>query len=218
MNNMNIEREMRFYLPLKELELQQVALKQFHYKGRYHEITIMYDNPNPDYTFYSLSIDGRLRLRAAKQTDKNSTSDDYGLVSWKQRIPSLKNEIMRHENEIEFNFNPTELHAVQSILEDVLHCPKISSYERYRNHYENGNIHITLDEFPFALMLELEINGNSESAEKQLINILSLLKLDSSSASSYSCDDMYRELCFKENKQPKPDILFNDPDMPHFVI
>lgn len=214
MNNINIEREMRFYFPLKKLKPQQADLQQFHYKGRYHEITIMYDNPNPKYTFYSSLIDGRLRLRAATPTDKN-LKNGYGFVSWKQRIPSLKNEIMRHENEIEFHFNPTELPAIQSILENILHCPKISSYERYRNHYENGDIHITLDEFPFALMLELEINGNSESGEKQLMDTLSLLKLDSASASSYSCDDMYRELCLKENKQPRSDILFNDSDMPH---
>lgn len=212
---MNIEREMRFYLPLEELELWQKNLKQFHHNGRYHEITIMYDNPNPAHTFYSASIDGRLRLRAAVPTDKNLTNG-YGLVSWKQRIPSLKNEIMRHENEVEFNFNPTELLVVQSIFEDVLHCPKISSYERYRSHYESGDIHITLDEFPFGLMLELEIKNNSKNAEKQLTELLLQFNLNVVSASSYSCDDMYRELCLKENKQPKQDILFNDPDMPRF--
>ena len=214
---MNIEREMRFYLPLEELESRQKILKQVRYKGRYHEITIMYDNPNSAYTFYSTSIDGRLRLRAATPTDKNLT-DGYGLVSWKQRIPSLKNEIMRHENEIEFSFNSAELPAVRSIFEDVLRCPKISSYERYRSHYESGDIHITLDEFPFGLMLELEIGVDSKNIEQQLMEILSQLNLNQVMVSSYSCDDMYRELCLKENKQPKQDILFNDPDMPHFRL
>jgi len=102
---MNIEREMRFYLSLKELKSWQTSLKQFHFNGRYHEITIMYDNPNLEYTFYSDYIDGRLRLRAGTPTN-DKLSNGYGLVSWKQRIPELKDEIMRHENEIEFNFNP----------------------------------------------------------------------------------------------------------------
>lgn len=209
-----IEREIRFYFPLGELKSIQTSLKQFNYDGRYHEITIMYDNPNPILSFYSDSIDGRLRLRVAKQTDGGSTENDYGLVSWKQRIPALKNEILRHENEIEFSFNTKEMSAVQSILENVLHCPRISSYERYRSYYKDGDINITLDEFPFALMLELEIIGDSEDGEDQIINILSRLKLSSSLASSYSCDDMYWELCIKESKEPKSDILFSNPDMP----
>ncbi|MEW6408400.1 MAG: hypothetical protein AB1465_06975 [Patescibacteria group bacterium] len=212
---MSIEREMRFYFSLKELESWKTVLKQLNYKGRYYEITIMYDNPNPKYTFYTASVDGRLRLRAATPTDKNAT-DGYGFVSWKQRIPSLKNELIKHENEIEFNFHPAELSAVQTIIEDVLHCPRISSYERYRNHYENGDIHITLDEFPFGLVLELEVKKNSEDIEQQLTKILLQLNLNSNNASHLSCDDMYRELCLKENKNPKSDILFNDPDMPRY--
>lgn len=208
---MNVEREMRFYLPSEELKSQQTILQQFNYGGRFHEITIMYDNPNPNYTFYSPSIDGRLRLRVATPTD-NKLSVGYGLVSWKQRIPELKNETMRSENEVEFNFNPTELSAVQSIFEDVLHSPKISSYERYRNHYEKNGIHITLDEFPFGLMLEFEINSND--GEQKIMEILHQFKLNATNASRYSCDDMYRELCLKEKKQSKSDILFNDHDMP----
>lgn len=208
---MSIEREMRFYLPSEELESQQIILQQFNYGGRFHEITVMYDNPNPHYTFYSPSIDGRLRLRAATPTD-DILSIGYGLVSWKQRIPELKNETMRNENEVEFSFNPTELLAVQSIFEDVLHCPKISSYERYRSHYEKNSIHITLDEFPFGLMLEFEINSND--GEQKIIEMLPQFKLNSTNASHYSCDDMYRELCLKEKKWPKSDISFNDPDMP----
>ena len=100
---------------------------------------------------------------------------------------------MRHENEIEFNFNPLELSAVQSIFENILHCPRISSYERYRNHYEKNGIHITLDEFPFGLMLEFEIS--SKNAKKYR---LPQFKLNSVNASHYSCDDMYRELCLKK--------------------
>lgn len=215
---MNIEREMRFYFPLGELKSMQASLKQFNYERRYYEITIMYDNPNPALSFYSDSVDGRLRLRAAKQTDGISTNNDYGLVSWKQRIPALKNEIIRHENEIEFSFDPKEMPAVQLIIENVLHCPRISSYERYRSYYKKGDITITLDEFPFALMLELEIAVDSKDGENQITNILPQLKLSPSLASSYSCDDMYRELCIKENKKPRSDVLFSDPDMPHLKI
>lgn len=209
-----IEREIRFYFPLGELKSMQASLKQFNYEGRYHEITIMYENPNPAFSFYSDSVDGRLRVRMAKQTDGVSADNDHGIVSWKQRIPAMKNEIIRHENEIEFSFDPKEMSAVQAIMENVLHCPRISSYERYRSYYKNGDIDITLDEFPFALMLELEIAEDSKDGENQITNILSQLKLSPSLASSYSCDDMYRELCIKERKEPKSDILFSDPDMP----
>lgn len=212
---MNIEREMRFYFPLEELEFWKSVLKKFNHKGRYYEITIMYDNPNPALTFYSASIDGRLRLRMARQTDEKSKNGNYGLLSWKQRIPSLKDEVIRHENEIEFGFNPEEFSSVQLILEDILHCPKISSYERYRSHYEINDIKVTLDEFPFALMIELEIQGDFNKGEKQIMDLLSQLKLDASLSSAYSCDDMYRELCINANKKASQNILFNDPDMPH---
>lgn len=210
---MNIECEMRFYFPNNRSETLRAKLKQFVYEGRYHEITTMYDNPNPDYTFYNSSIDGRLRIRMAKEMDATK-ENRYGLVSWKQRMPAFKGESIRHEHEIEFHFNYTEAPAIKEIFEHVLNCPRISSYERYRNHYKSDELHITLDEFPFGLMLEFEIATDSDDVKKYLLKILDQFGLEKKDASSYSCDDMYKELCLKKDKSPKPDILFDDQDMP----
>lgn len=212
---MNIERELRFFISQQELRSLQIKLQQFNHHGRFHEITIMYDNPNPVHTFYSPEIDGRLRLRVATPTDDKSIGE-YGLISWKQRIPESKNELIRHEKEIEYSFNPTQMSHVQAIFENVLNCPRISSYERYRSHYEADGIHITLDEFPFGLMLELEIDKSVVKTNQTdlLNNVLSKLNIPMKSASFYSCDDMYRELCNKKNIPPKSDILFSDKDMP----
>lgn len=215
MDNMNIESELRFFISHQELKHLQIKLRPFNNRGRFHEVTIMYDNPNPIHTFYSPEIDGRLRLRVATPSDDKSIGE-YGLVSWKQRIPESKNELVRHEKEVEFDFNPSQLPYVQAIFENILNCPRISSYERYRSHYEANKIHITLDEFPFGLMLELELNKSiSKTDETDILNtMLFELGISMKSASLYSCDDMYRELCRKKGVTPKSDILFSDKDMP----
>lgn len=60
---MKIEKEIRYYFSNDKLpELANKLGKIYKYTHSYHEITTMYDNPNPDFTFYSKKIDGRLRL------------------------------------------------------------------------------------------------------------------------------------------------------------
>ena len=205
---MTIEQEIRFYFSSEKLMFWREKLRKFEYRGQYYELTVMYDNPNPAYTFYAPSIDGRLRLRVANPIGKDlDITKRRGLVSWKQRIPEFQNEKIRHENEIEFNFNPSELQAVQIILEMVLKCPKISSYERRRSHYEGDEIHITLDEFPFGLMLEFEAGGNVKDAKERLTRMITQFGLNFQQASIYSCDDMYRALCL-EKKSSRSRIYY----------
>ena len=213
---MTIEQEIRFYFSSEKLIFWQEKLSQLEYRGQYYELTVMYDNPNPAYTFYAPSVDGRFRLRVANPLPGKDLDsiERRGLVSWKQRIPEFQNEKIRHENEIEFHFNPSELQAVQMMLETVLKCPRISSYERRRSYYDGDGVHITLDEFPFGLMLEFEVDEKTENIKERLTRVLTRFGLSLQQASTYSCDDMYRSLCLKKKKQQKPDILFNDSDMP----
>ncbi len=207
-----IEKEIRFYFPANKLKLLKNKLKKIEFCGSYYEMTKMYNNPNPEYDFYNPSIDGRLRLRYGMSL-KNKAKG-VGLISWKQRMPEHSNELIRKEREIEFNFDIEDLDNVEDIIENILRCPFVSSYERRRHYYDTSNFSITLDEFPFGLMLEFEFKKNNIS-NTDINNLLESFSLQGEEASFLSCDDMYKNLCLKNNKKSRSDILFSDKSMPH---
>lgn len=211
-DKIKIEKEIRFYFSTKKLAFLESKLKYFNFFGSCHEVTKMYNNPNPMYDFYNPSIDGRLRLRYGVFF-KDKTRG-VGLISWKQRILKHRNDLVRKEREVEFSFSMKDIDNVRVIIEEVLKCPFVSSYERRRHYYAANNFSITLDEFPFGLMLEFESKKN-KIANREINSLLKKFNLKIANASLLSCDDMYKDLCRKNNKRIKPNILFNDKDMPH---
>ncbi len=207
-----IEKEIRFYFSANKFDSLKNKLKNIKFCGSYYEMTKMYNNPNPKYDFYSPRVDGRLRLRYGKSLDNKSTG--IGLISWKQRIPKHLNERIRKEKEVEFNFDIKDIDNVEDIIENILHCPLMSSYERRRHYYSTSNFSITLDEFPFGLMLEFEFKKNN-IRNADINNLLNSFNLQIEKSSFLSCDDMYKNLCLEHNKKRKSDILFSDKKMPH---
>lgn len=220
--NKKIEREVRKILTdieYERLKERISELKDVVPGCAVKELTVMYDNPNPKLTFYSDSIDGRLRVRTAESGNKdllmkNSTETKHSMLTWKQRIPKYKNkeEEINREYEIEVSIEPGEMKSMIMILENVLHCPRISSYERNRETLYIGNVEIASDTFPYGHVVELELKDSED--EKQLTKIMNLLGLDSCLTSTISCDDMYKKLCKLNGINPKTDILFNDDTMP----
>lgn len=223
---MKIEKEIRYYFSNKELPELVEKLKRFYaYEYSYHEVTTMYDNPNPEFTFYSKEVDGRLRLRYSNIVD----SEEFGappseasadtskcLVTWKRRLPENKGESIRCEEEIEYTTPAGDFDAVRSILENVLQCKRVSSYERIRNFLSAENIQVTCDQFPYGIMLELEMK-NSQLGEGMLIDEVERLGLKLEDASELSCDDMYFKLCEESGVQQLPDIAFADKTMPQIA-
>lgn len=210
---MGIERELKYYLPFSEENNLVSKLSKFKYVYKKHELTLNYDNPNPSFSFYDKKIDGRLRLRIMHYLDGDNKGKIEGLFSWKQRIPEHSLSKIRHEKEIECLVYGQETEDLRAILQDVLRCPLISSYERERSHYHVDNIDVTLDKFPFGLMLELEFK-DLKGGRAELENILKEIGLNFDDASNLSCDDMYKYLCKKNNKAVQDNILFDDGDMP----
>jgi len=226
----NIERELRFVL--SDLQYQKFKTLVQNNSNLFVpgvsvlETTIMYDNPNPSFTFYSNEIDGRLRLRIssiAKQDLFNIMSDLSNCKSkltWKQRIPEFAKSDLRVEKEVEIHIDNDETNLLMVILSEVLKCPRISSYERYRETFytiDNG-IEIASDLFPYGHVIELELKDGSES---KLHDLVCLLGLDSTFPSKLSCDDMYYLLCKIANVLPQNDISFADNTMPkldHYLI
>lgn len=216
---MNTEKEIRFYFPkLKKNNLiEQIKLK-WEYSHSCKEVTTMYDNPNPDFTFYSEKIDGRLRIRNSEQIDdrgigpNQSSHGSACLVTWKRRLPEKKSNKIREEEEVEININADEAEQVVLIFEHILKCPVVSSYERVRHFFYGKNLQITLDEFPFGLMLEFELKGSGNDAT--LHKSISEMGLELDQASHLSCDDKYHELCENAGIKPRNNIKFSDSTMP----
>lgn len=212
---MRIEREIKFYFPIARLGDLKSRLKIFKYMHTKYELTLNYDNPNSALSFYDKKIDGRLRLRIMRYLDSRDKGKVSGLFSWKQRIPEHALSKIRHEHEVECRLSGEDADNMKIILSDVLKCPLISSYERERAHYHVDGLDITLDKFPYGLMLEIEIK-DEVSDHSELTDVLKKLKLDTKDSSNFSCDDMYKHLCHEQGKPIKPHILFDDTVMPLF--
>lgn len=218
-NKEKMEKELRFVLTGKEYEVFKENVRKneetFVPGKALLELTVMYDNPNPEYSFYQKSVDGRLRVRTAKPGKADilpaSTELPDSLLTWKQRIPEYQGNEVCQEREIEASISAEEMDAVILILEKVLHCPKISSYERNRETLYYDGIEIASDTFPYGHVVELELKSGNES---ELHELAARLGLNQTMISTKSCDDMYRWLCEKTHRQPQTDILFNDHEMP----
>lgn len=92
-----------------------------------------------------------------------------------------------------------------------MHFKLVESYERYRNIFENDDVEIALDEYPFGLALEIESKGDNpdEIIKKWVLN----LGLKLNDAYRLSWDDKYKELCEKQNIEQYNIVTF-DKKMP----
>lgn len=215
-----LEKELRYVLSDVQYEIFKKNVqnnnKLFILGNSLLETTIMYDNPNPALTFYNKTVDGRLRLRTAKISNGdifnyNSILEPQSMLTWKQRIPEYAKTDIRIEREIEVHFKQEEADLMALILSDVLKCPRISSYERYRETFYTDYIEIASDLFPYGHVVELELK---DGTEKNLIELAKILELTSMPRSRLSCDDLYKLLCEKAGIQDNTDILFADTTMP----
>ena len=207
----NLEKEAKFYFPNDELKnLHDIAIGAgLVFEGKFYELTRMFDNPNKEYSFYNPIIDGRLRFRVIKNMDLGT---EKAKLSWKRRLIEHNANDICIQEEVEVAVSDEDILSMLCILEKVLKCPTKSSYERYRNVYLGSGVEFTIDEFPFGLMLEIEIKDGTEDDIRNIIKNTHLNKFETS---KLSCDDMYRELCRREGIEHSSDIIFSDVNMPH---
>lgn len=216
---MKIEKEIKFYFNSSKLEEVRSKLGALEYINTKYELTVNYDNPNAELSFYNKKVDGRLRLRTMKILDGCNMGNSSCLLSWKQRIPEYSSTDIRQEHEIECSIDGKEAQDMRAILEDVLQCKLMSSYERERSYYKNknGTVEITLDKFPFGLMLEAELKDDN-AGEKEISEVIKDLEFEDERPSVLSCDGMYKKLCNEQGKKIKNHILFSDNEMPKYEI
>ena len=201
-----MEIESRFYYDLSDYEILNEKLKNIgllKYKGCFFEKTIQYDNPNPEFSFYSKEVDGRFRYRTSTNIINNEVSTK---LSWKRRINNTYNNGIHKEEEVEIKFKSSEeAENILFLIENVLKMPKIESYERYRNIYENDEVEIVVDKFPFIVALEIE---SKIEDEKAIMKWISKLNLDINKAYGLSWDDKYKEICNEKGIEPSKFVEF----------
>lgn len=206
-----MESELRFYYANNKYEkLNKMirAYKELNYEGCFYELTVQYDHPMNEKSFYNKEIDGRFRVRISKEINDGQSK---AKISWKRRcIQTLKGSVNKEE-EVELNFKYEELNNLKFLLEDVIQMKKVESYERYRNVFSNEDIEIVVDKYPFGIALEIENKSKEKNPEETILFWVNRLGLNADKAFRLSWDDKYTQLCKEQNVEIYKNITFNLP-------
>ncbi len=197
----NLELEIKFLFNSSDvfkIKEKILEIPEIFYEGKVYEKTTMLDNKEKIMD----KVDARLRVRQISQ--QKGDQDSKIEFSYKRRVKADGG--IKREEEIETAFI-ADINSFFHIL-NKMGYEITTSYERYREIYKIRGVKITIDEFPFGYILEIE------GSEKNINKICKLLKLRKEKSYALSCDDIYVELCEKKNIKPKNHILFNDPEMP----
>ena len=204
-----MEYEVRFYYSydnlddiLKNLEKERELEKQ----PRTYEKTIQYNHCDSKYDFYSKEVDGRFRLRISK-----NEVDTKCKLSWKRRLNNTTETNVNKEEEKEVRINNEDIDNFIYIIENVMHFGIIESYERYRNSFENEEIEISVDEYPFGVCVEVENKSTTRNPEEVVKEWTSKVGLDINKSYRLSWDDKYKELCEEQNVEKYSEVAFNKP-------
>ncbi|HJJ05844.1 MAG TPA: hypothetical protein OIM45_08450 [Clostridiaceae bacterium] len=206
-----MESELRFYYANNKYEkLNKMirAYKELNYEGCFYELTVQYDHPMNEKSFYNKEIDGRFRVRISKEINDGQSK---AKISWKRRcIQTLKGSVNKEE-EVELNFKYEELNNLKFLLEDVIQMKKVESYERYRNVFSNEDIEIVVDKYPFGIALEIENKSKEKNPEETILFWVNRLGLNADRAFRLSWDDKYTQLCKEQNVEIYKNVTFNLP-------
>lgn len=204
-----MEYEVRFYYDSEEVSKIIKLLKEIpelHSNCRIYEKTIQYNHVDPRYDFYTKETDGRFRLRISKNDLLNKCK-----LSWKQRIKDTTKGVVNKEIEKEVRVNPDDAENFIYIIENVMHFTVVESYERYRTIFENNDIEIAVDEYPFGLCLEIENKSIGKKPEEVVKYWTKRLGLDIDKAYRLSWDDKYENLCHEQGIDCYKEVTFDKP-------
>lgn len=211
-----MENELRFYYSeskYEELNNMIRKINDLRYDGCFYELTVQYDHPNHEQSFYSKEVDGRFRVRTSKEITTNLSK---AKISWKKRNKDTFNGIANKEEEVELDFKYDELNNLFFLLENVIKMKKVESYERYRNIYYNKDIEIVVDKYPFGIALEIENKSNEKQPENTIMFWINKLGLSVENSFRLSWDDKYTQLCREQNIEIFKNVTFGLP-MPKVI-
>lgn len=206
-----MESELRFYYSSNKYEKLNKKLKMYkdlNYEGCFYELTVQYDHPMEEKSFYNKEIDGRFRIRTSKEINTEQTK---AKISWKRRNIQTFKGIVNKEEEVEITFEYDELDKLSFLLENVIQMKKVESYERYRNVFSNEDIEIVVDKYPFGIALEIENKSKEKSPEETILFWINRLELNLDKAFRLSWDDKYTQLCKDQNVKIFKNVTFDLP-------
>ena len=204
-----MEEEIRFYFSYDKYEelLEKLKkIKELKNEGCYLELTIQYDHPNQEKSFYDKKVDGRFRLRSSINIENNV---EKSKISWKRRIDN-ENKNINVEEEIEVELNANQVNNLQTLLEQVLKMKRIESYQRYRNVFVNSDVEIVVDKYPFGIALEIENKSKTQKGEDVINKWVKELNLNIEERYKLSWDDKYISLCKEQGIIPVKDVIFDE--------
>ncbi|MBO5348408.1 MAG: hypothetical protein J6A89_01110 [Clostridia bacterium] len=206
-----MESELRFYYAIDKYEKLNEMLKKhkdLKFEGCFYELTVQYDHPMDEKSFYNEEIDGRFRIRTSKEIN---TQQSKSKISWKRRCTHTFKGVVNKEEEVEINFEYDQLNNLIFLLENVIQMKKIESYERYRNVFCNEDIEIVVDKYPFGIALEIENKSIKKSPEETILFWVNRLGLNLDNAFRLSWDDKYTQLCKEQNVEIFKNVTFDLP-------
>ena len=206
-----MEYEVRFYYETGELNNILNDLRKessLSNKPRTYEKTIQYNHSDQKYDFYSKEIDGRFRVRVS-----SNESETKCKLSWKRRLKNTTETEVNKEEEKEVRINPEDIDNFLFIVSNVMHFSVVESYERYRTVFENEDVEISVDEYPFGICLEIENKSTTKNAEDVVKHWVNKIGLNISDAYRLSWDDKYLELCEEQGIERFNEVTF-DKQMP----
>ncbi len=204
-----MEYEVRFYYSFEELNNILCKLRKednLKEQPRTYEKTIQYNHSDKRYNFYSEKIDGRFRLRISSNEFETKCK-----LSFKKRLKDTTKSEVNKEEEKEVRINPLDFDNFIYIINNVMHFEVVESYERYRTVFENEDIEISIDEYPFGVCIEIENKSTSKNPEEVVKNYVSKLGLNINDAYRLSWDDLYLELCEEQGVERFNEVTFDKP-------
>jgi len=140
-NKQNIEIEYKFWVKNKQNLIKKLDKMTTAKKPRQYQKSVMYDNPQA----IMQKTNGRIRVRTFGNSGEKA-------LTYKKPISSKNGAKREIEYEIFFK-NPNN--QIEKILE-AMEFRATTSYERYQTKWEIDGVEITLDEYPFADIIEIE--------------------------------------------------------------
>lgn len=204
-----MEYEVRFYYPQEELKNIMDKLSNFEEleRGfRTYEKTIQYNHCDERYDFYSQETDGRFRVRISSNDNETKCK-----LSWKRRLKNTTETEVNKEEEKEVRINDADIDNFLFIVSNVMHFTTVESYERYRTVFENDEVEISVDEYPFGVCVEIENKSTTKNPEDVVKEWVNRIGLNINDAYRLSWDDKYLELCEEQGIERFNEVTFDRP-------
>ena len=92
-----------------------------------------------------------------------------------------------------------------------MHFTVVESYERYRTVFENQDVEISVDEYPFGVCIEIENKSTIKNPCDVVLEWVNRIGLNINDAYRLSWDDKYLELCEEQGIERFNEVTFDKP-------